>query len=56
MLSNTFRELPVRIPLALAMVINLAAGPATLSAQQQQPLSLILRFALTLVSLLSMWW
>ena len=34
MLRNMLRNLPVRMPVTLALVINLAAGPATLSAQQ----------------------
>jgi VWFA-related protein len=34
MLSNMLRNLPFRIPVTLALVTNLAAGPASLSAQQ----------------------
>jgi VWFA-related protein len=34
MLRSMLRNLPVRMPVTLALVINLAAGPATLSAQQ----------------------
>jgi VWFA-related protein len=34
MLSNMLRNLPFRIPVTLALVTSLAAGPASLSAQQ----------------------
>ena len=34
MLSNMLRNLPFRIPVTLALVINLATGPAALNAQQ----------------------
>jgi len=34
MLSNMLRSLPFRIPVTLALVTSLAAGPASLSAQQ----------------------